>query len=218
MSVPAARERPLRGLTPLERYYSLHAGIYDATRWSFLFGRRAILEEVAAMAGSPGKILEVGCGTGMNLARLGQLFPQAELTGLDLSSAMLERARAKIAPLGRRIRLIEKAYGAPLADRTGYDLVLFSYALTMFNPGFEQAIGAAWRDLRPGGRIAVVDFHDTRFRLFEQWMGVNHVRMNGQLLPILREQFKPKVDRLCAAYAGAWRYLMFVGQKGDAGS
>jgi S-adenosylmethionine-diacylgycerolhomoserine-N-methlytransferase len=47
----------------IERYYRLHSRIYAATRWSFLFGRRAILDDIAA-ATTPARILEVGCGTG----------------------------------------------------------------------------------------------------------------------------------------------------------
>ena len=42
--------------TAIERYYRLHSRIYDATRWSFLFGRAAILREVAKVA-SPRRIL-----------------------------------------------------------------------------------------------------------------------------------------------------------------
>jgi S-adenosylmethionine-diacylgycerolhomoserine-N-methlytransferase len=59
----------------------------------------------------------------------------------------------------------------------------------------------------------MVDFRDTRLRLFERWMGVNHVRMNGQLLSLLAAQFKARTNRLQTAYLGVWRYLLFVGRK-----
>ena len=83
----------------------------------------------------------------------------------------------------------------------------------MFNPGFEEAIATAHRDLTPGGHIAVVDFHDTRLPLFERWMGVNHVRMNGQLRPLLNARFKSRIDSPRPAFGGVWRYLFFVGRK-----
>ncbi len=83
----------------------------------------------------------------------------------------------------------------------------------MFNPGYDTALAAARRDLVPGGHIAMVDFHDSRFRFFEGWMGMNHVRMNGQLRPLLQSLFTPATDRLCAAYAGRWQYLLFVERK-----
>ena len=195
----------------VEAYYRRHAQIYDATRWSFLFGRTAILRDISA-AGTPSRILEVGCGTGRNLAALCRHFPRAMVTGVDLSEAMLERARQKTAPFGRRVSLVGRAYAAPLRAG-GFDLVLFSYALSMFNPGYEAALAAAQRDLAPGGHVAVVDFHDTRLPVFAQWMGLNHVRMDGQLQGPLRARFERVSERVHSAYGGVWRYLMFVGRK-----
>lgn len=201
----------LRGL---ENYYRFHAGIYDATRWSFLFGRGTILDHAVAARPAPLRILEVGCGTGRNLVALARRFPRATITGVDLSEAMLAIARRKVATYGSRIRLVAGPYAAPLDPGRGYDLVLCSYALTMFNPGFEAAIAAVQGDLTAGGHIALVDFHATRFRWFSRWMGVNHVRMDGQLRPLLRQSFVPVTDQTCAAYLGLWDYLLFVGRKG----
>lgn len=200
----------------VEKYYRFHSRIYDATRWSFLFGRDATLDEVARAGAKPRRILEVGCGTGKNLANLCARFPEAAVVGVDLSAAMLARATEKIARFGPRARLVQRAYDAPLATEEPFDLVLFSYALSMFNPGFEVAIEAAHAQLADDGQIAVVDFHATRWPLFERWMGVNHVRMNGQLRPLLRAHFLPQVDEVRAAYGGAWSYLVFVGRKSEA--
>lgn len=211
MKANSSRLRPGKP-TPIENYYRLHARIYDATRWSFLFGRTAILEQIAAVI-TPVRILEVGCGTGKNLAGLCRRFPHAAITGLDLSAPMLDVARRKLAAYGSRVGFLHRAYDAPIDDLTGYDLVLFSYALSMFNPGFERAIQAAALDLAPGGCIAVVDFHTTRFPWFERWMGVNHVRMNGQLRPLLQAQFDPQLDCVDDAYLGVWQYLNFIGRK-----
>lgn len=212
MSTGATRPAPAAKLTPIEKYYRLHARIYDATRWTFLFGRTAILVDIAALT-KPVRILEVGCGTGKNLASLCQRFPQAAITGLDLSEQMLAVARRKTAHYGSRVGFLHRAYDAPLGDLAGYDLILFSYALSMFNPGFETAIQAAAADLAPGGYLAVVDFHATRFPAFERWMGVNHVRMNAQLRPLLQAQFTPQLDRVDHAYGGVWQYLTFIGRK-----
>jgi S-adenosylmethionine-diacylgycerolhomoserine-N-methlytransferase len=195
----------------VEKYYRFHSRIYDATRWSFLFGRNAIMENFAGA--TPRRILEVGCGTGRNLVELARCFPRAQITGVDLSSPMLDLARRKTVSFGPRVQLLHQAYPAPISNPPVYDLVLFSYALTMFNPGYDTAITAAHRDLVPEGRIAVVDFHDSRFGFFQRWMGMNHVRMNGQLRPLLQSLFTPTTDCLRPAYAGIWRYLLFVGRK-----
>lgn len=189
----------------LQGYYALHSRIYDATRWTFLFGRERILRRSAQIA-NPRRILEVGCGTGRNLRSLRRIFPDAEITGVDLSGDMLDIARRKTSG----VKLIQQAYEAPLTGN--FDLVLFSYALTMFNPGWENALKAAKADLSPDGLLAIVDFSHTGFSFFRRWMGVNHVRMEGHLWPKSRIDFEPMVDETRAAYAGIWYYGLFIGR------
>ncbi|MDS4029029.1 MAG: methyltransferase domain-containing protein [Candidatus Contendobacter sp.] len=197
----------------LSRYYRWHARLYDATRWSFLFGRTALIQSITRLSPPPRRILEVGCGTGGSLFQLARQFPDAAMTGLDLSSDMLLRARRKLAAHPARITLIQWRYDQPLNPRPTFDLVVFSYCLSMINPGWEQAMEAALRDLRPGGRLAVVDFHDTRFAGFRHWMGINHVRMDGHLLPRLNVLCSPVEQIVRDAYGGGWRYFRFIGQK-----
>ena len=61
--------------SPVQRFYRLHACIYDATRWAFLYGRRRAIDALALQPGNT--VLEIGCGTGLNfkhiLRRLGPL-------------------------------------------------------------------------------------------------------------------------------------------------
>ena len=199
----------MRIATDLTGYYKLHAKIYDATRWSFLFGRQAILRRIVERC-KPTRILEVGCGTGRNLLELAKLLPDARLTGLDLSADMLKIAREKTASYGDRVQFVESRYDAPLGE--GYDLVLFSYALTMFNPGWEAALATARQELAAGGALAVVDFHDSSFKWFENWMKMNHVSMEGHLLPEFNRQFEPMDAQVNQAYFGLWRYLTFIGK------
>jgi S-adenosylmethionine-diacylgycerolhomoserine-N-methlytransferase len=196
----------------LTRYYRWHAKIYDATRWSFLFGRAALIDALAARRRAT-RILEVGCGTGKNLLGLANAFPDADITGIDLSADMLTIAQRNLAPLHDRVQLRQEAYGAELQRQPRYDLILFSYALTMFNPGWEAAIAQAQRDLVSDGTLAVVDFHLTTIPPFERWMATNHVRMNGHLLPAMRKQFPPVACEIAPAYGGLWHYFMFIGKK-----
>ncbi|MEM7531831.1 MAG: class I SAM-dependent methyltransferase [Chloroflexota bacterium] len=196
----------------IEGYYQIHSRIYDATRWSFLFGRQAIIDRIANNTQAPTNILEIGCGTGKNLIALCKQFPAAQITGLDLSKDMLNVAENNLGDLTNRVTLLHQAYDGPLSDGD-YDLILFSYALTMFNPGWDEAITAAHADLQDGGVIAVVDFHDSRWAWFKQWMGANHVRMDGHLLPKMASLFTDKVAEVNGAYAGVWQYVLYVGEK-----
>lgn len=194
----------------IERYYHWHSRIYDATRWSFLFGRSTLIQQVTAL-GVPAHILEIGCGTGRNLQALCRRFPQARLVGLDLSEDMLNRARRRLTDHAGQVELIHGAYEHPLGTRPAFDLVVFSYTLSMMPRDWENAIHYAYWDLQPGGLIAVVDFHDAPLKGFKHWMALNHVRLDGHLLPKLRGSFQPQHQEIRHAYGGLWRYFLFIG-------
>lgn len=204
------------GSNGLKTYYKFHSHVYDLSRWSFLFGRDRIVRMAAKeLEGRvrPGglKILEVGCGTGRNLKVLAKYFPDSRITGLDLCPSMLAKAEKRASSSCADIRLKEAFYDPACLPAHDHDLVLFSYALTMFNPGFDQAMDTAKYHLRPGGVIAVVDFCRTRFSVFEKWMGVNHVRMDNQLLPELEKRFSTRNSLIKKAYFGLWDYFLYLG-------
>lgn len=200
--------------TALSRYYRWHARLYDHTRWSFLFGRTELIQAIAIHQ-QPRRILEIGCGTGSNLLLLHQQFPGATLIGLDLSADMLAQARRKISACSAPITLIQWRYDRPLQPGVPFDLIVFSYCLSLINPGWSHAVDAALRDLRAGGLLAVVDFHDTPFARFSRWMARNHVRMDAHLLPYLNGCCDPIAQSVRPAYGGGWHYFSFIGCKGD---
>ncbi len=196
----------------LKDYYRWHARIYDLTRWAFLFGRARLIQRVSDHVTSPARILEIGCGTGRNLAALAERFPHAQITGLDLSSDMLERAKSKVECYGSRMVLLHRAYDAPVATDAKFDIMIFSYSLSMINPGFDDVLRICKTDLSPIGVVAVVDFHDSRWTWFRRWMGVNHVRMDGHLLAELNRHFDGHLCQIQRGYATLWRYLLYVGK------
>ncbi len=196
---------------PLSGYYRWHAGIYDLTRWAFLFGRRSLVRSVSQHMMMPQRILEIGCGTGSNLVALADRFPKAQVIGLDLSRDMLDRARAKVRPYGSRVGLIHRAYDAPVAVGPRFDLIVCSYSLSMINPGYDDVLRTCRHDLSERGLIAVADFHTSPHAWFRRWMGINHVRMEGQVLATLDQHFTPLSRHLHQGYGGLWSYLNYIG-------
>lgn len=198
----------------MRSYYKLHARIYDATRWSFLFGRKQIIQLLAAQHPDAKTILEVGCGTGYNLIQLSNAFPRAQLIGLDVSRDMLAKAKKNTEGCKEQVTLIEQPYtlGESLFE-TKIDIVLFSYALTMINPQWESLIQQAADDLAFGGIIGLTDFYDSRFNWFKRHMKNNHVRMDGHLNPVLHRQFQTEHEHIYKAYGGIWQYFTYVGRK-----
>jgi S-adenosylmethionine-diacylgycerolhomoserine-N-methlytransferase len=206
--------RPGGANAALERYYRLHARFYDCTRWTFLFGRNELVRR-ATERGSPRVIHEIGCGTGHNLLRLRARCPQARITGWDLSEAMLRIARRRLVARGSGVQLIHATYPVLTPPDTAPELVVFSYALSMFNPGWEEALAAAVAGLAPGGLLAVVDFHTTCHPWFRNWMRQNHVRLEGHLLACLQRSVQPDWLKVRPAWGGLWEYFLFLGTRLD---
>lgn len=193
----------------IRAYYRFHHRFYDATRWSFLFGRDLLLTRVHRLHSSPSHITEFGCGTGRNLLRLSKLFPHCSLTGIDLSAEMLEIARVRTRHLGSRLLLQQTTDFSSL--RSPQDLILFSYCLSMVNPGSKALIDSALTCLSPSGLLCVVDFDSTSVTAYRRFMSANHVSLSGDLLPYLQRSTRPLHCQSLPAYLGLWKYFVFVG-------
>jgi len=142
----------------MDRVYARQKHIYDATRKYYLFGRDRL---IAAMAARPGqRVLELGCGTGRNLAQIARAWPGVQLHGIDISRAMLDTAAARV-PAGTALAQADASRFDPAAlfgsDR--FDHVVISYALSMI-PDWTGTLEQAVRCLDCGGSLHVVDFGD----------------------------------------------------------
>lgn len=197
----------------MKSYYAFQAKIYDATRWSFLFGRNAILKKLPLDRFKPIEILEVGCGTGSNLKVLANMYPNAKLTGMDVSGDMLSVATTKLEKYKDRVTLLEEPYGADNHFEQKFDAILFSYALTMINPQWEELVHQTPKDLKDNGIVAVVDFHDANFDFYRKFMRGNHVKLDGHILPVLEQNFTPLISQVRKGLLGVWDYMVFIGLK-----
>lgn len=145
----------------MDETYSFHRHIYDFTRKFYLFGRDALIRDLAPPPG--GTVLEVGCGTARNLIVAAKRYPQALFYGFDISDAMLETARKSVARAGLsdRITLAQGDAGAfdtgALFGLAAVDRVFMSYTLSMIPP-WQDAIELGAKALGPGGSLHIVDF------------------------------------------------------------
>lgn len=177
----------------VQRFYRYHAIVYDGTRWMILHGRRRAVERLELRPDS--RVLEVGCGTGLNfgpiLARLDAA--RGRLTGLDFSHDMLHRAERRVAARGwSNVELVQGDATAMELGRR-FDAILMAYSLSMI-PDWRGALERAREHLEPGGRLVVLDFG--RFerwgplgRLMRAWLRANHVETLRPYLEGLRERF-----------------------------
>jgi len=138
----------------LDRYYRLTHHVYDVSRKYYLFGRDGVLERLLASDWTT--LVEIGPGTGRNLARLHRRRPDATLGGLEASEVMRAHAGrrcpwARIDPGFAEDGDIGAVLGTPPQR------ILMSYCLSMFIDR-DRAIDNARRHLAPGGELWVVDF------------------------------------------------------------
>ena len=132
--------------------YTLFAPIYDA--FVAPFTARARPDSLRRLREGPhADVLLVGVGSGLDLP----LLPQGpRYTGLDLTPAMLARARRKAADLGLDIRLDQgDARRLPYGDAT-FDAVVLHLILAVA-PHPERMLAEAARVLRRGGRVLILD-------------------------------------------------------------
>ncbi|MFD3540224.1 class I SAM-dependent methyltransferase [Streptomyces sp. NPDC058662] len=107
--------------------------------------------------GRGARVLDLGCGTGASTAALLSAARRADITGVDASAGMLERAAAKTWPTG--VRFVEAS-----ADRLGeagvdgpFDAVFAAYLLRNV-PDPDRTLAAVRARMAPGGRIAVHEY------------------------------------------------------------
>ncbi len=163
----------------MDEVYRGQRHIYDLTRKYYLFGRDTLIARLNARAGM--RVLEVACGTGRNLAKVGKVWPGVRLFGLDISAEMLKSARAA---LGTEAHLGEGDACAfdpqALLGEPEFDRIVLSYSLSMI-PDWQAALDHAAGQLAAGGQLHVVDFGDLQglpgpFQtLLKGWLARFHV-------------------------------------------
>jgi SAM-dependent methyltransferase len=109
------------------------------------------------VARTGGPVLEVGCGTGRVLLPLAQAG--VRVTGVDVSAAMLARARAKLAAarLLERVRLVEAdAQAMVLDERFRLAFIALNTFMHFTTPSMQlRALERIRHHLHPGGVLAL---------------------------------------------------------------
>jgi len=138
--------------------YDRIAPWYRFGEWTVLlapgFRRRA----VARLGLKPGaRVVEVGCGTGRNLALLREAVgSEGEVIGVDASAGMLAEAQKTISRRGwQNVTLIHED-AVRLALEEPVDAAYFSLSYSAL-PDRVAALDAAWGAVSPGGCVAIMD-------------------------------------------------------------
>jgi phosphatidylethanolamine/phosphatidyl-N-methylethanolamine N-methyltransferase len=137
----------------VERVYEKLSKVYDLIFGPTLHpGRLVAIERMGIRPGD--RILEVGVGTGINTS----LYPsKCHVTGVDLSSSMLEKARERVAREGlRNVRLLDMDAQSLTFAEDSFDIVYAPYLVSVV-PDPVQVAREMRRVCRPGGKIIILN-------------------------------------------------------------
>lgn len=154
-------------------------------------------------------ILDVGCGTGLNLMEAARRFgPARALCGVDIAPGMIALARQKAAMVGvPALFAVADAQRLPFPDQS-FDLVICNSVIHWFEDRL-QALREMRRVLRPGGSLALICATPPGYK---EWFDLMDMAMRAVLgpgalsvrIPFLTE---PELALLLSAAGFAIPYL-----------
>lgn len=143
------RDQPLEGMGD---FFTARLGQYEdhMALWRPAYERLA--ERIPADARD---ILDLGCGTGLELDALFRCRSDCNVVGVDLCADMLKRLREK----HPQVRIICGDYFQTELGQAQYDCVISVESLHHFRPEKKRALFMRiYRALRPGGIFLEVDY------------------------------------------------------------
>lgn len=99
-----------------------------------------------------GRVLEMGCGQGVGVEIILDVFGAENVEAFDLDPDMVARARRRLARFGDRTRLFTGDAERIEADDQTFDAV-FDFGIIHHVPGWKRALSETFRVLKPGGRF-----------------------------------------------------------------
>lgn len=147
--------------------YRYYAPIYDRLFGRVLEdGRRKMCRLVERLR--PADLLEVGVGTGLTLH---QYPAETNITGVDLSQEMLDKAATRKLPArAGRLTLLRMDAEALAFPDNSFDCVAVPYVLSV-TPDPDRLIAEVRRVCKPDGHILIVNhFSGSGFWMFFEWV------------------------------------------------
>jgi ubiquinone/menaquinone biosynthesis C-methylase UbiE len=142
----------------ISQRYDRLAGLIPFFEWVLFLPRelrRRAVDRLSLRTGE--RVLEVGCGTGRNFPHLHDAVGRTGyIYGVDLSAGMLRRCEALRGRNGWNNVALIQGDAADFTAPEPLDSVLFSLSYNTM-PNHLNILKQAWAQLRPGGRLVIMD-------------------------------------------------------------
>src|SRR5512134_3589439 len=104
------------------------------------------------------RVVDIGSGGGIDsLVAARMVGPSGNVVGIDMTPAMLEKARTAAAESGADNVEFREAYMEELPVPDGWADVVISNGVLNLTPDKQKTLGEMFRVLRPGGRLQIAD-------------------------------------------------------------
>ncbi len=143
-----------------------------------------LLERLDGLRFEPQTVLDLGCGPGIQAARLKRRFRGARVVAMDLAVPMLWQLRQRRGWFGPRVEAVAgDAEALPLVPAS-VDL-LFSSLMLQWCPNLSSVLAGFRRVLRPGGLLLISSFGpDTLRELRSAWADADEQPHTGTFFDV----------------------------------
>jgi len=166
----------------VQKRYDRFARFYDAVE--FLIERKLFKKlRKETLNKLQGKILDIGIGTGKNLPYYNA---KAEVTGIDISRKMLEKAKKKAKTLGIKVKIhLMDAQSLKFKDNS-FDYVIGTFVLCSI-PDPVKAASEMKRVVKKNGKIILVEHVLSKYWPIALWENIHN--------PVTKRLFGFNVNR-----------------------
>jgi len=149
------REHLIKTYRKKAQHYDITSRLYPVPGYPQRAQRLQAVQALGLRAGD--RVIEIACGTGLNFALIEEVIGQeGRIVGVDLTDAMLERARGRMETNGWSNISLVQADAADFDFPTEVDAILSTYALSQV-PECAAVIAHGAAVLSGGGRWVVLD-------------------------------------------------------------
>jgi demethylmenaquinone methyltransferase / 2-methoxy-6-polyprenyl-1,4-benzoquinol methylase len=165
------------------------------------YWRRSAIRELTSdrtteIGKRPRAILDVATGTGDMAILMSRHLSPEKITGIDISTGMLEVGRQKITrlKLEGKVELLKGDSEAILFPNNSFDAITVAFGVRNFE-NLEKGLQEIERVLKPGGRLVVLEF--------------SHPKTAGirQLYDLYLRLVAPRIGKMVSSSREAYQYL-----------
>ena len=164
----------VRKLNKVQTQKSYQKVVWFYNFWSWLTESKAAKEVLRLANIKDGqKILEVACGTGVVFEQIVNKNPNGINTGMDLSPAMLEKARKRLQNVKGNFELKEGDVLNLQIENNTYDILINNFMVDLMpEETFDKIAEEFYRVLKPNGIVVMSTFSFGKKRINRFWLWV----------------------------------------------